>query len=194
MESLYDRAREVYSLPVLDDIRESYEFDVTCGGTMPVALSAFFESTDFEDAIRNAVSVGGDSDTIAAVTGALAEAYYGVPDDLWRSVPGCCRRIFSGSSTNSTVVSASKQRRGRRFTAACLFFISAAPCPAAHPVLMLLRGLPRKLGSPGSGDVLLFPAGELPRLRGKFRGLTAAAGFPAGHPVPLTCRAAARGR
>ena len=86
MESLYDRACEVYSLPVLDDIRESYTFDVTCGGTMPVALSAFFESTDFEDSIRNAVSIGGDSDTIAAVTGALAEAYYGVPDDLWRSV------------------------------------------------------------------------------------------------------------
>ena len=51
---------------------------------MPAALSAFFESTGFEDAIRNAISVGGDSDTIAAITGSLAEAYYGVPEELWR--------------------------------------------------------------------------------------------------------------
>ena len=51
---------------------------------MPVALSAFFESIDFEDAIRNAISIGGDSDTIAAITGAIAEAFYGVPNDLWQ--------------------------------------------------------------------------------------------------------------
>ena len=52
-------------------------------GTMPVALSAFFESRDFEDAIRNAISVGGDSDTIAAITGSIAEAYYDVPEEIW---------------------------------------------------------------------------------------------------------------
>ena len=46
---------------------------------MPQALEAFFESTGFEDAIRNAISIGGDSDTLAAITGAVAEAYYGVP-------------------------------------------------------------------------------------------------------------------
>jgi len=66
----------------LDDIREEYEFDVSCQGTMPVALAAFYESTSFEDAIRNAISVGGDSDTIAAITGSIAEAYYGVPGNL----------------------------------------------------------------------------------------------------------------
>lgn len=63
----------------LDQIRPSYQFDVTCQGSVPVAFEAFFESTDFEDAIRNAISVGGDSDTIAAMTGAVAEAFYGIP-------------------------------------------------------------------------------------------------------------------
>lgn len=50
---------------------------------MPVALAAFFESDSFEDAIRSAIGVGGDSDTIAAITGSIAEAYYGVPEDIW---------------------------------------------------------------------------------------------------------------
>lgn len=63
----------------LDEIRADYEFNETCQETVPQALKAFFEATDFEDAIRNAVSIGGDSDTIAAITGAVAGAYYGVP-------------------------------------------------------------------------------------------------------------------
>ena len=84
MEGLREIAEKWYSLPVLDEIRESYSFDVSSDGTMPVALSAFFESVSFEDAIRNAISVGGDSDTIAAITGSLAEAFYGVPDQLWQ--------------------------------------------------------------------------------------------------------------
>ena len=84
MEALRDTASKWYSLPVLDRIRPEYTFDVTSDGTMPVALSAFFESTGFEDAIRNAISVGGDSDTIAAVTGSIAEAFYGIPEELWR--------------------------------------------------------------------------------------------------------------
>ena len=63
----------------LDGIRESYTFDVTCQGSVPQAFEAFFESEDFEDAVRNAVSIGGDSDTIAAIAGGLAEAFYGVP-------------------------------------------------------------------------------------------------------------------
>ncbi len=66
----------------LDEIRDTYTFDVSCMGTMPVAMEAFFESKNFEDAIRNAISIGGDSDTIAAITGAVAEAYYGIPVDL----------------------------------------------------------------------------------------------------------------
>ena len=63
----------------LDDIREDYSFDVSCQGSVPQALEAFLESTSFEDAIRKAISLGGDSDTIAAIAGSVAEAYYGVP-------------------------------------------------------------------------------------------------------------------
>ena len=66
----------------LDEIREDYEFDVSCQGSVPQALEAFFESTDFEDAIRNAISIGGDSDTIAAIAGGIAEAYYGIPKEI----------------------------------------------------------------------------------------------------------------
>lgn len=66
----------------LDDIRDTYEFNETCQDTVPQAFEAFFESNCFEDAIRNAISIGGDSDTIAAITGGLAEAYYGVPGEI----------------------------------------------------------------------------------------------------------------
>lgn len=63
----------------LDAIRESYSFDVTCQGSVPQAITAFLESTSFEDAVRNAISIGGDSDTLAAIAGGIAAAYYGVP-------------------------------------------------------------------------------------------------------------------
>ncbi|MBO5778970.1 MAG: ADP-ribosylglycohydrolase family protein [Clostridia bacterium] len=66
----------------LEEIRPNYGFDVTCQGSVPQAIVCFLESTDFEDTIRNAVSLGGDCDTQAAMAGAIAEAYYGIPDDL----------------------------------------------------------------------------------------------------------------
>jgi type I restriction enzyme M protein len=66
----------------LDGIRDSYEFNESCQDTVPQALEAFFESKDFEDAIRNAISIGGDSDTLAAITGGIAEAYYGIPTEI----------------------------------------------------------------------------------------------------------------
>ncbi len=66
----------------LDEIRDTYEFNETCQDTVPQALKAFFESVSFEDAIRNAISIGGDSDTLAAITGSVAEAYYGVPLEI----------------------------------------------------------------------------------------------------------------
>ena len=67
----------------VENIRPNYGIDdagnwVTCEGSVPHALVAFFDSTDFEDAVRNAISLGGDSDTIGCMTGAVAEAYYGV--------------------------------------------------------------------------------------------------------------------
>lgn len=75
--------REYYPMNfTIDGIRDSYAFDYTCEGSVPQALMAFFESTDFEHAVRSAVSLGGDSDTIAAIAGAVAGAYYGVPEEL----------------------------------------------------------------------------------------------------------------
>ena len=59
-----------------DDIRCDYKFDESCQGTVPEALIAFLESRSFEDAIRLAVSLGGDSDTLACITGGIAEAFY----------------------------------------------------------------------------------------------------------------------
>lgn len=72
----------------LDEIRPSYRFDVSCQGTVPQAIVAFLESTDFEDAIRNAISIGGDSDTLAAITGSIAEAAYGIPNEIKEKTMG----------------------------------------------------------------------------------------------------------
>ncbi|KEZ76598.1 ADP-ribosylglycohydrolase family protein [Salinisphaera hydrothermalis] len=68
--------------PSLADIRADYDFDVSCQGTVPPAITAFLEAEDFEDAIRNAISLGGDSDTLACITGGIAEAFYGVPPEI----------------------------------------------------------------------------------------------------------------
>ena len=71
----------------LETIRPGYSFDVTCRGTVPEAIISFLEATSFEDAIRNAVSLGGDSDTLACITGGIAHAYYGgVPGGVLEKV------------------------------------------------------------------------------------------------------------
>ncbi len=67
----------------LDSIRESYTFDISCQGSVPQAIIAFLESEGYEDAVRKAVSIGGDSDTIACIAGGIAQAFYkGVPDEI----------------------------------------------------------------------------------------------------------------
>ena len=66
----------------IDGIRDTYQFNETCQDTVPQAIEAFLESDSFEDAIRTAISVGGDTDTLAAITGGIAEAYYGVPSEI----------------------------------------------------------------------------------------------------------------
>jgi ADP-ribosylglycohydrolase len=66
----------------LDEIRPAYSFDSSCQKTVPEAITAFLESDGFEDAIRKAVSLGGDSDTLAAITGSIAEAAYGIPKEI----------------------------------------------------------------------------------------------------------------
>lgn len=74
----------------LNEIRPGYHMDETCQKTVPEAIIAFLEAKDFEDAIRNAVSLGGDTDTLGAITGSIAEAYYGIPEWL---ITECRKRI-----------------------------------------------------------------------------------------------------
>lgn len=77
IDSNYDLSKDV------SFYRNNYRFDITCKGTVPQALIAFFESTDFESCIRNAVLMGGDTDTLACIAGSLAEAYYKyIPEDI----------------------------------------------------------------------------------------------------------------
>lgn len=66
----------------LAEIRADYTFDETCPGSVPQALAAFYEGDSYEDCVRNAISIGGDSDTLAAITGSIAEAAFGIPDWL----------------------------------------------------------------------------------------------------------------
>ena len=82
-----------------DEIRPVYDWDSSCQGTVPEAIVAFMDSTDFESAIRLAVSLGGDSDTLACITGGIAEAFYKViPDDIalkmWSLLPDDFKDIF----------------------------------------------------------------------------------------------------
>ena len=66
----------------VDELRETYEYNETCQQTVPEAIVCFLEADGFEDVIRNAISIGGDSDTLAAIAGGIAEATYGIPDDI----------------------------------------------------------------------------------------------------------------
>lgn len=90
-----------YDLSVTcDEIRPDYEFNETCQETVPQAIVAFLESKNFEDAIRTAISLGGDSDTLAAITGSIAEAYYGGVGDeigefIWGVIPEEFQEIVS---------------------------------------------------------------------------------------------------
>ena len=71
----------------VDEIRPTYSFNESCQGTVPEAIVAFLDATDFEDAIRNAVSLGGDSDTLTCITGGIAEAFYGdIPEHIRQPV------------------------------------------------------------------------------------------------------------
>jgi ADP-ribosylglycohydrolase len=75
----------------LDAIRPDYRFDVSCQGSVPEAILAFLQSNSTEDAIRNAISLGGDSDTMACIAGGIAEAFYGpLPDEITSQV---CDRL-----------------------------------------------------------------------------------------------------
>ena len=83
----------------VDEIRPGYVFNETCQRTVPEALTCVLEATSFEDAIRNAISIGGDSDTIAAIAGGVAEAMFGIPDDIanevWPKLPLDMRQVLT---------------------------------------------------------------------------------------------------
>ena len=79
----YDLTRTV------DDIRPDYAFDMTCPGTVPQAVTCALESENYEDAVRNAISLGGDSDTLGAIAGAIAEALHGIPEDIKEQAESC---------------------------------------------------------------------------------------------------------
>jgi ADP-ribosylglycohydrolase len=83
----------------VDEIRPHYHFNESCQGTVPQALVCALTATSFEDAIRNAISIGGDSDTVAAIAGGVAEALFGIPDDIaqhgWRYLPRDMRMVLT---------------------------------------------------------------------------------------------------
>ena len=85
-EQIRERIEELFDYNLtrsLESIRPGYSFDVSCQGTVPEAIIAFLEADSYEDAVRNAVSLGGDSDTQACITGGIAEAFYGgIPETI----------------------------------------------------------------------------------------------------------------
>ncbi len=97
----YDLERSV------EAIRATYTFDETCQGTVPEALVCALEASDYEDAVRNAISLGGDADTLGAITGAVAEARFGLPEAIaaqaWARLPedmrGVLRALYQRAGT-----------------------------------------------------------------------------------------------
>jgi ADP-ribosylglycohydrolase len=86
-----------YNLSVsLDEIRPGYEFDISCKGSVPESIICFLEADDFEDTIRNAVSLGGDADTQAAIAGSIASAYWDVPEDIYDDTIECLDHFLLG--------------------------------------------------------------------------------------------------
>lgn len=82
-EEIQNYSEHYYPLDfILDEIRPDYYGDLSCDGSVPQAIVSFLEADSFEDAVRNAVSIGGDSDTIAAMAGSIAEAFFGIPDEI----------------------------------------------------------------------------------------------------------------
>lgn len=101
-EAVRDLIQECYGYdlsPTVDEIRPHYRFNETCQGTVPQAIVCALETSDYEDAIRNAVSLGGDADTLAAICGAIAEARFGMPQaiarEAWIRLPEDMRRVIA---------------------------------------------------------------------------------------------------
>lgn len=93
----------------LAEIRPGYRFDVTCQGSVPEAMIAFLEAENYEESVRNAISLGGDADTQACIAGAVAEAFWGLPEDIylatWNRLPVSLQ----------TIIQEFEERYGRKF-------------------------------------------------------------------------------
>lgn len=122
----------------LDEIRGDYIFDVSCQGSVPEAFLCFFEAESFEDTLRNAVSLGGDSDTMAACAGALAGVYYGIPGRLRQAVEDAMPEALK------PLLRTWEEKAGRQ--------------PLPHHVLCKYIG---KLGQPGRKRALFKKEAEL---------------------------------
>lgn len=98
-----------------DEIRPTYRFNETCQETVPQALVCALTASDYEDAIRNAISIGGDSDTVAAIAGGVAEALHGIPEDIgqkgWTYLPADMRKILQALYRKAGVVELSGEIR-----------------------------------------------------------------------------------
>jgi ADP-ribosylglycohydrolase len=98
-EHIRDRITQQFGYALdrsIDEIRPTYSFDISCQGTVPEAIIAFLDSESYEDAIRNAISLGGDSDTLACITGGIAEAFYGgAPHEIRAEVEKCLTQDLS---------------------------------------------------------------------------------------------------
>lgn len=75
----------------VEEIRPAYHFDISCQGTVPAAIISFLDSSNYEDAIRKAISLGGDSDTLVCITGGIAQAYY---KEIPHEIVGNVRKIL----------------------------------------------------------------------------------------------------
>lgn len=135
MQEISSAVKQYYPLDLnLADIRETCRSDGTCPVSVPLAFAAFLESDCFEDAIRNAVSLGSDSAAITAITGSLAEAYYGIPSDLRNRV------ITFLDSRQHAVISSFERRYG------AIFEKNSAYCPVTSIKILPENAL---AGGPG---------------------------------------------
>ena len=129
----------------LEALRPSHRFDVTCQGTVPTALICALESTSLEDAVRNAVSLGGDADTLAAIAGAVGEALHGLPEGL---VQIARERVLEDAEDITTTLDALYERAAREGAPAepgKHLRWSAEPCTGVPP-RTARRRLTRQLG------------------------------------------------
>lgn len=108
---IIDYIKEYYDINfTLDEIRAEYHFDVSCQGSVPQAIEAFLEGEDFADVISKAISIGGDSDTIATIAGSIAEVVYTIPQGFRGRVIDRLDRLLKNTLIEAIDFSISRNR------------------------------------------------------------------------------------